>query len=118
MKLVKDINDKGDLVLYMHGKFDSVAVKNHQKLLEAIVVTGETKVILDLTQVDFIDSSGIGVIVFLFKRLKIRGSKFQLIGVHGQAQAMLRLLRIDRIIDINWLDSPIELVQKNIIRHA
>ena len=32
MKLVKDINDKGDLVLYMNGKFDSVAVKNHQKL--------------------------------------------------------------------------------------
>jgi anti-anti-sigma factor len=41
-------------------------------------------VILDLSKVEFVDSSGLGALVFLHKRLVSKGHRLKVVGLRGQ----------------------------------
>ncbi len=41
-------------------------------------------VILDFSKVEFVDSSGLGALVFLHKRLVSKGHKLKVVGLRGQ----------------------------------
>jgi anti-anti-sigma factor len=41
-------------------------------------------VVLDLSKVEFVDSSGLGALVFLHKRLVSKGHKLKVVGLRGQ----------------------------------
>jgi anti-sigma B factor antagonist len=41
-------------------------------------------VILDFSRVEFVDSSGLGALVFLHKRLASKGHKLKVVGLRGQ----------------------------------
>lgn len=57
---------------------------------------GPKRVILDLTKVDFIDSSGLGAIVASMKQLD-QGQKMELAGLTPNVQKVFRLTRMDTI---------------------
>jgi anti-sigma B factor antagonist len=52
---------------------------NIERLAEA-----SEDVVLDLSKVEFVDSSGLGALVFLHKRLVSRGHRLKIIGLRGQ----------------------------------
>jgi anti-anti-sigma factor len=56
------------------------------------------KVILDFSATEFIDSSGIGAMVFLYKRIEKKGVTLQLMNVSGQPEKLMKLLRVDKTI--------------------
>jgi anti-anti-sigma factor len=60
---------------------------------ETLAEAGED-VALDLGRVRFIDSSGIGAIVFLFKRLSARERKLSIMNVQGQPLRLFVQLRL------------------------
>ncbi len=73
-----------------------------QNLKQALTehVSGETRrVILDLSQVEFMDSSGIGVLVF-FKQYLGEGARVVLAAVHPGVVTILKLTHLDRVFDI------------------
>ena len=86
------------LVVVLEGEFDALAVAEIRPELEQIQHAHAGNVIVDLSKVSFIDSSGIGALVFLYKRLVERGSNLALLGVKGQPSELLHMLRIDRVI--------------------
>ena len=57
--------------------------------------------ILDLAEVTFIDSSGLGVIVHLFKRVRGRGGAFRLAGRNTQLQGLLRVTGLRTIVPLS-----------------
>jgi anti-sigma B factor antagonist len=58
----------------------------------------QTDVVLDFSDVKFLDSSGIGGIVFLFKRLTAAGKKLSLTKVSGQPMRLLTHLGMTPIL--------------------
>ncbi len=83
------------------GSFDALSVAEVRPLLDALTEQNEGgDVQLNLALVDFIDSSGIGALVFLYKRLHGKSRKLTLTGVKGQPLELLKFLRIDRSIPI------------------
>lgn len=91
---------KSDLFLALDGSLDALAVEILKPRFDELVQS-HSDVVLDLNKTDFIDSSGIGAIVFLFKRLREVNRKLSLVGVHGQPLELLNHLRINKTIDIN-----------------
>lgn len=81
------------------GSLDALAVEILRPNFDALV-QNKSDVSLNLTSVPFIDSSGIGAIVFLFKRLRALDRNLSLIGVHGQPLELLKHLRIDQSISV------------------
>jgi anti-sigma B factor antagonist len=55
-------------------------------------------VVLDMSKVEYIDSSGVGAIVFIYKRLLGAGRSFKLQGVAGQPLQLLTYLRLNSIL--------------------
>ena len=51
-------------------------------------------VVLDLSKVRFIDSSGLGALVFLHKRLVSKGHKLKIVGLKGQPLQLLTNLHL------------------------
>ena len=90
----------GNLMIKLSGEMDALGCSKIRPVLEAITNNNHLHIILDINQIEFIDSSGIGAIVFLFKRLKAQSRTMEIIGVQGQPQELMTLLRIDSAIPI------------------
>lgn len=88
------------LEIAVPGDFDAefaVVARSH---FEEIADTWNGDVRLDFMQTHFLDSSGIGAIVFLYKRLSARNLGLDITNINGQPLEVLRSLRIDRVIPI------------------
>lgn len=57
-------------------------------------------VIADLSKLEFIDSSGVGALLSLYKRLPPPNPSVKLRGVQPPVQAVIELLRLHRIFEI------------------
>ncbi|MGN7614546.1 STAS domain-containing protein [Magnetococcales bacterium HHB-1] len=85
-------------ILKLSGEFDAQAVKAQRAALDQLVEESKKDVVVDLSEVFFIDSSGIGALVFLYKRLAAQSYKLYLVGPSGQPLSLLEQLRINQTI--------------------
>ena len=90
----------GELVVELRGEMDAHGCTKIRLELEQITNTENINVVIEMSQVSFLDSSGIGAIVFLYKRLKARNRTLVITGVQGQPQELMKLLRIDSAIPV------------------
>lgn len=88
-----------DQVVSVAGDFDVNTVGSVKELFETLAVEG-ADVVVDLSDVKFIDSSGIGAIVFLYKRLVAQKKNMSLVGVKGQPKELLDILKISQTINV------------------
>lgn len=73
-----------------------------EKLLD-ILKAGQDQIIVDLRNVDFIDSSGLGALVFGLRRAKRRGGELRITGLRPQVRSMFEITRLHRIFKIiDW----------------
>ncbi len=64
-----------------------------------LVQQGESRIVLDLADVDFIDSSGLGALVSVLKALGARGS-LAVCGAGTSVVNLLKLTRMDRVFTV------------------
>lgn len=96
-------NDTNGVLVLINGEMDALGCADARNTLEHIAEQGQGQlVIVDLSGVTFLDSSGIGAIVFLFKRLRASGGDLNLCNITGQPRELLELLRIDKAIHVDW----------------
>ncbi len=76
---------------------DALNMRSQLSLFENIASSKED-VLIDIEGVSFIDSSGIGGLVFLFKRLREHGHTLKLVGAHGQPMQLLRHLGLEALL--------------------
>jgi anti-sigma B factor antagonist len=79
------------------GELDSATAPEVRETFEQIVAGRPSRVVLDLSALRLIDSSGVGAIVSLFKRVRAAGGRFEVVGVHGQPRSIFRVLKLDRV---------------------
>jgi anti-anti-sigma factor len=91
--------------LMIHGPFDALAAEKLRPEFDRLATRGRGDLTLDLAGVDFIDSSGIGAVVFLYKRMTNQNRKLVVAGLHGQPRDLFHFLRIDRTIPVVEHDS-------------
>jgi len=85
-------------VIHIAGPLDAASAAEARQTFESVIDTASGSVDLDLSQTDFIDSSGVGAIVFIYKRLVLQGRAMTLQGVCGQPRDLIGMLRLDRTI--------------------
>ncbi|MDD1783936.1 STAS domain-containing protein [Enterovibrio sp. ZSDZ35] len=98
--------EDGSQLIRINGDMDSQGCSELQPEFDQLVSSDALQdTTISMAGVDFLDSSGIGAIVFLFKRLKAQGKSLSLIEVHGQPMEIIRLLRIDSAISVDSVQS-------------
>ena len=93
--------DNGEeTVLKIEGTLDAVTAPELRSVVDELVSANRKEVTLDLSALRLIDSSGVGVIVSLFKRVRAYGGQVKIVGLRDQPRAIFRLLRLDRVFPV------------------
>ncbi len=66
----------------------------------APIVGANTKVVIDLSRLHFVDSSGLGAMLSCLRQLSAKGGDLKLCGMSKQVRAAFELVRMHRIFDI------------------
>jgi anti-sigma B factor antagonist len=94
-----NFNEKADAsVLSICGELDVISVQNLRPLIHRIEEDRPAKVLVDLSRLRLIDSSGVGAIVGLFKKVRAYEGSMAVVGAHDQPLAILRLLQLDSVL--------------------
>jgi len=80
----------------LYTRLDAQEAEGFKAHLGQRIQEGQAKIVLDLSRVDFIDSSGLGAIVASLKRLGGHGS-LSLCGIRGPIVSLFKLTRMDRV---------------------
>jgi anti-sigma B factor antagonist len=91
----------GTVTLNITGELDAVSVPDLRPVLDDLISKGHKKIVVDLSGLRLIDSSGVGAIVYLFRKLRAVGGTVSVRGAADQPLAILRLLKLDTILLID-----------------
>ena len=91
----------GVAVLKLHGSLDALSA---DALKAEVVRLAEgrksAKVVVDMGDLRLIDSTGVGVLISLFKRMRTQGGAVLFAGLTAQPREIFRLLRLERSLDL------------------
>lgn len=91
--------EQGAVVLELSGRFDFHVMETFLSTLEHAETTHRPRhVVLDLSQVSFIDSMAIGRIVTTCQRLNAASIRFTLAGQHGEVDTTLKEIKFEAIV--------------------
>jgi len=96
MNCIRTDNDT-DSRLELDGALDALTAPDIRPIFDKVVADGRRRVTVDIAKVTMIDSSGVGAIVSLFKRVKADGGQVLVVGARDQPLAVLKLLKLDRV---------------------
>lgn len=65
-----------------------------------LLEVGGQRLIIDLSGVSFIDSSGLGALLSGYKNANLRSGSFVLVGLQPRVQSMFELTRLHRVFEI------------------
>ncbi|MBM9593699.1 STAS domain-containing protein [Roseitranquillus sediminis] len=100
MKLTSEHRDDGLIVRVEASRIDAAAAVQFKDSMRRIVDGAPARVVLDLSQVDFMDSSGLGAIVGVMK-LVCAKRRLELAGLTANVRKVFRITRIDTVITIH-----------------
>jgi anti-anti-sigma factor len=66
-------------------------------LIASLLLENERKIILDISGVNYVDSSGVGAIVMCFGKVMKVGGELRVAGAKGIVEELLKMVRADRI---------------------
>lgn len=92
--------EQGKLVIRLSGDVDLDHSARIRRLLLDQVEKGKD-ILVDLSAVDYIDSSGIASLVEALQAVRDAGHDLQLVAVSQQAMRVLRLARLDKVFSIH-----------------
>ncbi len=84
----------------LNGRLDARTSPHVRAELQKLLEKGRLKIIVDLEQVPFIDSSGLAALVSGLRVAREKGGNIALSGAQSQAQIVFRLTMLDRVFTI------------------
>ncbi len=95
------VQDKERTVLRVRGELDALSCPELRPVLDSLVGDGQRAITVDLSELRMIDSSGVGAMVSLYKRVRANGGEVRFVGVTAQPLVIFKLLRLDRAFEMS-----------------
>lgn len=100
MRIIKDVKDK-NVVLAIEGRLDTVTSNQLASEL-SVVFEGETvNLVFDFTQLEYISSAGLRVILTAQKKVNSLGTKMKITGANDSVKEIFDITGFSGIIEIN-----------------
>ena len=100
MKTVSNKIENNNLLVKIEGEVDVYTSIDLKKELSKYIEDGEKSIIIDLDQVNYMDSSGLGVLVAVLKELKKVGGDLKLINLPLSVKKIFDLTRLTKFFSI------------------
>lgn len=83
-------------IVELAGEIDLHQAPAVHKALLGACEKKPTQLVIDMLEVSYLDSSGIGVLVEVFRRMNASGGQFKLSGVGQRVRSVLEITRLDK----------------------
>jgi anti-anti-sigma factor len=94
-------------IFHLLGQLDAFSEPTFQKVILSYVKPDANQIILDLSQIDFIDSSGIGALVRVVKQLEKVKGKMQIVS-NPRVTQTVKMVRLEKFLNLkNSLDEAL-----------
>lgn len=93
-------NDNDELTLKLGGQLDALSAPELMPTIDKMVSEKSKLIVVELSDLELIDSSGVAAIVALYKRARSHGGKVKVTGARDQPLAIFKLLRMDKVFHI------------------
>ncbi|HWZ91968.1 MAG TPA: STAS domain-containing protein [Polyangiaceae bacterium] len=99
------IDDGATTTLRIRGELDALSAPELRPLIDDLVESGRRDIKVDLSGLRLIDSSGVGALVSLYKRIRAQSGGVRFTGVTAQPLVIFKLLRLDEVFGLT-ADAP------------
>jgi anti-sigma B factor antagonist len=102
MEIRQRQTDSGATIIELEGML--VIGRESERLestVQKLVQDGKQKIIIDLTKVSYVDSSGVGILVGSFGHCKRGGGEMRVIGVQDPILHILKITRVDQVLPLD-----------------
>ncbi|EUJ22750.1 anti-anti-sigma factor (antagonist of RsbW) [Listeria grandensis FSL F6-0971] len=92
--------DSNHAKVVVGGEIDAYTAPKLKESLSQFMDQENVKLQIDLTDVSYMDSTGLGVFVGLFKNLRVRNSELELVGLSDRIFRLFEITGLTDIIEI------------------
>jgi anti-sigma B factor antagonist len=96
--IVVEPRDNGVAVVRFTGRLDFVLAPTARERLAQSIASGYRQLVIDLSGVDFVDSSGLGVLIDGTRKTRDAGGDLYIADPHDQVRLLMALTGLERII--------------------
>jgi anti-anti-sigma factor len=93
-------------VVALAGRLDVQGAGTARDALHAAVDAGVGRLVVDISEVELLDATGLGVLVGTHRRARMAGRQLVLLDATPRVARILALTKVNRIIPIEWSRLP------------
>ena len=90
----------GIVICRMAGDIDINSSPDVKKSFDKAISGKKGKVVINLKDVGYVDSSGLATIVEILKNLRAYGGKLKLTNLSGKVKGLFEITKLDKLFDI------------------
>jgi anti-sigma B factor antagonist len=98
--LTEESLDDGRHVIAVRGEIDLFTAPDLQATLLGAIDAGRTRIVIDLTQTSFLDSTALGVLIGAIKRLRTRDGSLTIVNTDPNIAKTFEITGLDQIFTI------------------
>lgn len=95
MSFTKEEIDNVTMIKIDEERLDSILAPDLKTELLFLADNGITKILIDLTNVRYADSSGLGALLFGLRQLKNLGGQLKLLGANSKVMSLIKIARLE-----------------------
>jgi anti-sigma B factor antagonist len=87
-------------VIAARGRLNAITAPAMKERIQELIVAGRVEIVCDLSEVGFLDSSGLSALVSGLKATREHGGFLKLAGLNEQVARIFRLTMLDRVFEM------------------
>lgn len=96
-----DLLDGDVRVLHVAGDVDFDAAPQFKRQITSRIDAGERRIVVDLSQVTFIDSTAIGVLIAAIRRLEAAGGSLSLACANDEVRGIFEAVGLENVVPLH-----------------
>jgi anti-anti-sigma factor len=102
MELKIEIRPRGDnvAVVVLRGEIGTETVNQFKDRIDQLVNEGQSKIIMDFQEVNYLNSMGLGVVAATLKKVKKNKGDLKLVKLSPAVQELFELTRLTKVFEI------------------
>jgi anti-sigma B factor antagonist len=98
--IIEQGSEAGHYVIAARGEIDLFTAPELKQVITDVIESGERRVAIDLSEVSFLDSTALGVLIGAVKRLRSRGGALAVINTDSSIAKTFEITGLDQIFTI------------------
>ncbi|MFA6610373.1 MAG: STAS domain-containing protein [Candidatus Omnitrophota bacterium] len=97
---LKTEQKNGLMVCHIDGEIDINTAPDLKRAFDKLLSKKELKIVINLTKVTYVDSSGLATLVEILKNMRAYGGKMRLTNLSPKIKSLFEITKLEKLFDI------------------